>query len=310
MPTDRRTVFPQPHPQRRRRAGSTAAGLRRSRRTTVIALLVTLAIVAGAGLWAFVAKPWSSVVVREECTASANGASYTLTADQAHYAAKIGAISLKRELPIRAATIATATAMQESGLKNLDYGDEAGPDSRGLFQQRPSQGWGTEQEIMDPAYAINSFYTALEKVSGYTTLPITQAAQKVQRSALPDAYAKREPEARAFAAAFRGQTHANLTCRLRDASAPGKPKAAQAALSEDLGLTGSMGANSMSVDSVDTQHGWAVAHWAVANANEYGIDSVTFSGQTWTRSSGTWSEAKSADAVGSPTVSVSFHAGS
>lgn len=305
MPTDSSAARP-----RASRAGaSSLRGRRRrpaSRKGLVVALILSLAIILGVGTWALTARPWQSVVIREECTASANGASYTLTPNQAHYAAKIGAISVKRDLPVRAATIAIATATQESNLQNIDYGDAAGPDSRGLFQQRPSQGWGTEAQIMNPSYAINAFYDALVKVSGYQTMEITEAAQAVQRSALPDAYAKREPQARAFAAALRGQTEANLTCRLREATSPGSVENAQAALTEDWGLTGTAGKNSLSVKASDRAHGWGVAHWAVANASEYGIDSVTFAGRTWTRDGG-WSEAKDSTQIQSTEVGMVFH---
>lgn len=109
-------------------------------------------------------------------------------------------------MPARAASIAVATAIQESGLRNLDYGDDAGPDSRGLFQQRPSQGWGSQEQVMDPVYAANAFYDALEKVPNYADLPVTVAAQTVQRSAFPDAYADHEDEAKAFASALTGHS--------------------------------------------------------------------------------------------------------
>jgi hypothetical protein len=89
-------------------------------------------------------------------------------------------------LPPYAATVAIATALQESDLENLDYGDL---DSLGLFQQRPSQGWGTPAQIMNPAYAATSFYQALVKVPDWQSIPLTQAAQDVQHSAYPDAYA-------------------------------------------------------------------------------------------------------------------------
>ena len=88
--------------------------------------------------------------------------------------------------------IAIATANQESSLYNLDYGDQ---DSLGLFQQRPSQGWGTPAEIMDPTYAATKFYEALVKVPDWQTVPLTQAAQAVQESGYPDAYAQWQTDA-------------------------------------------------------------------------------------------------------------------
>lgn len=79
-------------------------------------------------------------------------------------------------------TIALATALQESALRNIDYGDR---DSLGLFQQRPSQGWGTPAQIMDPVYSAGVFYDRLAEVPGYSRLPLTVAAQRVQRSGFP-----------------------------------------------------------------------------------------------------------------------------
>ena len=76
-------------------------------------------------------------------------------------------------------------------LRVYDYGDDAGPDSRGLFQQRPSQGWGTEEQVMDPVYASNAFYDGLVKVPAYESMEITQAAQAVQRSAFHRKYCAR-----------------------------------------------------------------------------------------------------------------------
>src|SRR5690606_21975921 len=126
------------------------------------------------------------------CTAPLEDETLGLAPDQADNAALMGAVALRRELPARAVTIAIATAMQESRLRNIDYGDR---DSVGLFQQRPSQGWGTEEQVMDPVYSTNAFYDALVRVEGYQDMAITEAAQAVQRSGFPDAYAQHEPMA-------------------------------------------------------------------------------------------------------------------
>jgi murein DD-endopeptidase MepM/ murein hydrolase activator NlpD len=89
--------------------------------------------------------------------------------------------------------IAIATALQESVLTNLPFlGARNDHDSVGLFQQRPSQGWGTPQQLMDPQYSSRKFYERLLTVKGWQTMPLTKAAQAVQRSAFPDAYAKHE----------------------------------------------------------------------------------------------------------------------
>ncbi|MET8539920.1 C40 family peptidase [Kitasatospora sp. NPDC004799] len=107
----------------------------------------------------------------------------------------IQATGVAMHIPVRGQVVALATAMQESELRNIRYGDR---DSLGLFQQRPSQGWGTPDQIMQPVYASTKFYEALQKVSGWESMTVTQAAQAVQRSGFPDAYAKWQPLAEAL----------------------------------------------------------------------------------------------------------------
>jgi cell wall-associated NlpC family hydrolase len=116
-------------------------------------------------------------------------------AEQIPNAKTIQATGVAMNIPARGQIVALATALQESGLRNLTYGDR---DSLGLFQQRPSQGWGTANEILDPVHASTKFYEALEKVSGWQSLSVTQAAQAVQKSGFPEAYAKWEPLATAL----------------------------------------------------------------------------------------------------------------
>jgi hypothetical protein len=136
--------------------------------------------------------------VAESCGVEVDGTRWLLSPVQSDNAALLTAVSVRRGLPARAATIAIATALQESKLVNLSYGDR---DSVGLFQQRPSQGWGTAEQIMDPVYSTDRFYDGLVGIAGYQDLPITDAAQKVQRSAFPEAYAEHEALARAWAPA-------------------------------------------------------------------------------------------------------------
>ncbi|GAA0545145.1 hypothetical protein GCM10010172_28480 [Paractinoplanes ferrugineus] len=100
------------------------------------------------------------------------------------------------KMPPRAWVIAVATAMQESRLTNLgNLGSRNDHDSLGLFQQRPSSGWGTPAQVMDPVYASTKFYAKLKTIEGWENMPLTEAAQRVQISAYPDAYAKHEPVA-------------------------------------------------------------------------------------------------------------------
>jgi hypothetical protein len=116
-----------------------------------------------------------------------------LAQDQVRNAAIIIAVGQQKHVPPRGWIIAVATALQESSLHNLgDLGSHNDHDSLGLFQQRPSQGWGTPEQIMNPAYAAGKFYDKLLTIPGWASMPLTKAAQAVQVSAFPDAYAKHE----------------------------------------------------------------------------------------------------------------------
>ncbi|MGC4981267.1 heavy metal transporter [Streptomyces sp. DT193] len=195
------------------------------------ALVVLLAVAGYLGvqyLTGGVGAPRCKVV-----SGNGDGASYEFTPEQAVNAATISAIGTSRGMPERAVAIALATALQESGLRNIQHGDR---DSLGLFQQRPSQGWGTRKQIMDPTYSAGIFYEHLAKVPGYSRLPLTVAAQRVQHSGFPQAYAKHEPDATLLAAALTGRAAATLTCQGRPAATlAGGPAPVRAALARDFG---------------------------------------------------------------------------
>ncbi|MGH8839755.1 MAG: hypothetical protein ACRDVO_10930, partial [Jiangellaceae bacterium] len=189
-----------------------------TRPSRALIAVVVLALVGAGGAALLVWWTGGSVgpvVVREVCTADVDGRTTSVSPEQAAHAATIAAVAEERGLPARAVTIALATAYQESDLRNLDHGDR---DSLGLFQQRPSQGWGTPEQIRDPAYAVGRFYDALVQIPDYRGLEITVAAQQVQRSAYPDAYADHEADARVLASAFSGNSPAALSCSFRAAT--------------------------------------------------------------------------------------------
>ncbi|MFJ8638357.1 hypothetical protein [Streptomyces sp. NPDC093610] len=237
------------------------------------------------------------------------GRTYELSPDQAANAATISAVGTTRGLPERAVTIALATALQESALRNLDHGDR---DSLGLFQQRPSQGWGTPAQIMDPVYASGKFYEHLAEVPGYSRLPLTVAAQRVQKSGFPQAYAKHESDATLLAAALTGRAPASLTCSVQAPSAEGPGDAAEVrsdlvrAFGKDVlpsaGSAGSSAAGTVSVpvragDGSTSQHGWELAHWAVARAGTLRITEVSYAGRVWTSDTGWRTERKESGAT-------------
>lgn len=265
------------------------------------------------------------------CTASGFETERSYSTEQTLNAATITAISIDMGLPPRAASIALATAYQESKLKNIDYGDR---DSVGLFQQRPSQGWGTEEQIMDPVYASTAFYEKLAKVKGYEKMEITVAAQKVQRSAFPDAYGDHELEGRLFASALTGQSGPELECDLALAGGPAHPENVRKALarefprltesgevSSSLGSAGKdspdgAGATTVVIRPGDERRGWALANWAVAHAASENIVGVDYREKRWDRSrhvskdSSQWSsDATGGDSTNNDAVVIYFAKG-
>jgi len=246
-----------------------------SKRLTLIAVALVVLLI-GAGVLIWVATRGPSGPPRAEgkpCRVR----DYGLDLEQARNATTIAAVGKRLGMADHAVSIALATAYLESGLHNIDYGDR---DSLGLFQQRPSQGWGTPAQIMTPHYAAANFFRHLAKVPGWEVIPVTQAAQKVQRSALPDGYAQFEPAARAIAEALTGEVPAGFTCR---ASFPaGAPAAGlQQAMTTELGLS------SLSVP-LAAPKGWTVSSWLVGHARDFKIANVSFAGQKWSAATGVW----------------------
>lgn len=252
------------------------------RRRGLLAGTLVLLLLVGAGVYGV--KTLVASVRSPECTISASGITETFDPDQTANAALISAISVKRGLPSRAATIALTTAYQESKIRNLEYGDR---DSLGLFQQRPSQGWGTAAQVSDPVYSTNRFYDALVKFKGYESADITTIAQKVQRSGFPEAYRDHEGQGRVLASTLTGYSPAGLTCRLAAATTSATPEEVKADLAQQMGVTSARVATGvLTVTAANERQGWAVAHWAVARAQAYGAAKVSIGQRTWNRGSG------------------------
>lgn len=245
--------------------------------------LLVLALIASAILFTTVLRD-RSPVRSEYCTAKVGKTEAQVDLEQARWSSLIAAIGLRRGLPPRATTIAIATAFQESKVHNIDYGDR---DSVGLFQQRPSQGWGTPEQIRDPHYSIGKFYDGLVKIKSYASMEITEAAQKVQRSAHPGAYAQHEDYARALASALTGYSPAAFTCQVnttRRGSADTVDKSVQNAFGK-IAVSGSKDALAYPMSGPPANQkarGWALAHYLVANASHLRIMSISFDGRAWT----------------------------
>ncbi|MEU2789566.1 heavy metal transporter [Streptomyces sp. NPDC007100] len=207
-----------------------------ARRKRLVRIGAAFAVLVGLGVYLFVQYVTGGPGAPRCSVRTADGGKpYEISPEQAANAATISAVGSSRGLPERAVTIALATAMQESGLRNIGFGDR---DSVGLFQQRPSQDWGTVQQIMDPVYSAGEFYTHLVKVPGYSRLPLTVAAQKVQRSGYPQAYAKHEPNAALLTGALTGRDGAAMTCsvnRPADEKHPGGTKQVREKLVREFG---------------------------------------------------------------------------
>jgi hypothetical protein len=283
----------------------------------IVVLLVVVLVAGGVGLlFTLGAGPFPDP---EGCEAEVDGVEVGLTTTQAENASLIAATAVRRGLPARAASIALATAFQESKLENLDYGDR---DSVGLFQQRPSQGWGTEAQLTDPVYATNAFYDALVEVDGYQDMRITEAAQVVQRSGYPEAYEEHAEGARALASALTGYSSARFSCvadtpdvAVEQPGAAGLTPRAEQVREEVEAAFGDLPLGGFSPEGVTSGHiegsahydgraidifvrpvddgnrrrGWAIAQYLVANAGRLSLQNVIFDGRIW--SAGIRSEA-------------------
>lgn len=259
-------------------------------------------------------------------SATQTTADISLAAVQLQHASTINAVGLAKQIPIRGRIIAIATALQESSLRNLEGGDR---DSVGLFQQRPSQGWGTVEQISDPVYSAGIFYDRLLEVPNWQDLPLTQAAQEVQYSGHPDAYAKWESEAAQLVGALSG-TWGAAAVSCRDGAAASTAAAPDRELPAGFESAGAGLANLVSAaDSelgaltpvaIEDQGRTAVltvevpemtadtaaitlAYWIVAHAASLGVDGVTIGLLSWSGEN-TWATLDTALAAGQVRVTM------
>ncbi len=283
------------------------------RTRTVVAGGVVLVLVVVVGLFVVLRQLGDGLrlpLAGRTCTVQADGR-VALDADQMANAATIAAIGIQRGMPERAVVVALATAYQESGLRNLAGGDR---DSVGLFQQRPSQGWGTPTQIRDPRYATNKFYAALKKVRGWEQMRVTDAAQKVQRSAFPEAYQKWADESEVLSRALLGHATGAVACTV-GGDPVRRGAAATAALTRGLTLDWGLAATAAAADLTrltvtadDERGGWRYAHWLVSHAQDNGVRLVRFGDRQWTAEKGTWTRVTADDPPAASVVAEVFAA--
>lgn len=214
----------------------------------------------------------------QRCVATADGNSVAVDTEQVQNASIIAGVAVRRGLAPRAASIALTTAYQESNLRNLDHGDR---DSVGLFQQRPSMGWGSRKKLQDPYYASNRFYDALLKIHGWQKADITQIAQKIQISGYPEAYRAHESDGRILASVLTGQSPAGLRCLIRDRQGGDAAGLAQAlhktykiTAKPDGPSTSPAHGQGITITAKSAERAWVYAEFALANARDHGVTKV------------------------------------
>ena len=274
---------------------------RRRRGLSGVSLLIAVIVVLGLYV-AF--RSVAPLLQGSDCTAAGNGQHIALNPGQAGIAATIAGVALREGLPARAVTVAYAAAMQESKLQNLTYGDR---DSVGVFQQRPSQGWGKRSELENPVYATSKFFGALARVPGYQRMPVYQAAQAVQHSADGFAYQQYQSVAAHMTPAFTGQDPRGVWCWYSpEITGTARVDAASQGLAEAFGPQSARATSDpgLIVLAGSIRRGWAVAAWLVSHAQQYQIADVRYAGYQWSAASGQrgWARAVSPAPPGSVEV--------
>ena len=251
---------------------------------------IVLVVIAVAVITYLVVNQGKPLLSGSWCQAGKGKAAVSLDPEQAAIAATIAGVAHQRSMPSHAVMVAYAAALQESKLHNLSYGDR---DSVGVFQQRPSEGWGPARKLKDPVYATTRFFQALAIVPDYLHKPVFRAAQAVQRSADGYAYIQYQPEAAALATDFTGHSaHAVWCWSAGPSPAKANLTAARQGLAHAFGPISSHRAATpgddpaMLVRAPRRALGWAVAAWLVTHASSYGIHDVRYAGFRWQEASG------------------------
>jgi len=266
------------------------------RRPLIVLIVIAVLLAVGAyAAYSAYQRFVVQVLTVPGCQAGTGNNAIALDFGQAADAATVAGVAVREHLPAEALTVAYATAFQETKLENLTYGDR---DSVGIFQQRPSEGWGTTAELEDPAYASRAFFGALVQVPHYATLPVYEAAQAVQKSADGYAYEQYAQTGALLAADYTARPH-EVTCWYSPATQaaddnvspklnlPGAVKGLEDTFGEPgrhevvTSITRPRSDGSLTV-SAPAGSSWSVANWLVTNASSYGITQVRYAGYQWT----------------------------
>lgn len=247
-------------------------------------VLVTLALVAAVAVGAvFGIRALFSVAKHTLAYSYCDIGTYEIDPSQASVAAQmVGEVTrYTPALPERAAVLALAAALQESKLANLPGGDR---DSVGVLQQRPSQGWGNPAgnaaSLTNVSEATREFLNHLRKIDGWQSMDLAAAVQAVQISADGSLYSQHEDEAKALADALQGHVPAGITCTLN------KPTKVATVAEVSSALTAQLPVNpptSTTKTITVAGAGWQTTAWFIANADRYGITSVSYNHHTWTQ---------------------------
>jgi hypothetical protein len=275
-----------------------------------LAPVILIAVVALAAGGVYLAVRHVPAILSETgCTAGSGHAAVALDPQQAQIAATIAGVAYQHGMPSRAVTVAYATAMQETHLHNPNYGDR---DSVGVFQQRPSAGWGPARKLINPVYASTRFFQALAQVPGYQKMPVYRAAQAVQHSADGSAYQQYQTLASRMTPAFTGAAARGVWCwPAAGAKRTAQLNPARRAIVRAFGplaarrLASGGDAPSLSVQVPQSSVGWAVAAWLVTHAGQYRLHEVRYDAFRWPAPEGHTGWVKDTGAAAAGTVQAS-----
>lgn len=287
---------------------------------TGVALFLVLVLLIGGGAIAVVQAVFGSTGSGLNCAPAAAGTVAGYGPQEVAHASTILAVGKRMHVPEHGWVVAVTTALTESRLQNLDHGDR---DSLGLFQQRPSMGWGAPDQIMDPSYSSEQFYRHLLAIPNWQTLPVAEAAQLVQRSGFPGRYSQFEEAARQIVAVTQGSACATGTGRLRTDWSPEQatmpdPTSRGRITPRTLNLVQTLRANGMTGTGLgcfayrpanpSSDHpqgracdimfnpnseqsvadGWRVANWLTASQASLGVHYLIWQGQYWLATEPRW----------------------